>query len=505
MLSLAELLAQLLTTSKIERLERVPAEQYGLVWRFLVRSTAQALHDLGGGVPAATTDADALAGRIADALERTAGGANAFALFNPQYDRPAFLQPPLASAAEPKANDYRRDAPSRLIIAVGSKHHERKVGAGRLLDMESLAYALIAHQLGVIFVKGSYASQLAGSATGKGSGTPYMGVRLPGALDRTFRHDVATLLDTWRDVERERGLKGDVWALWTLPWDGTSSLGSEKLTPAFIPCARLIRLGSPRVDGLFDTVWFKPTKAKRVEDRTEGSGLGDPFLPLVPNPKRAGDMKARGAMETGYRYDEVVRLLFGGEEGTARPSPTVASMLSENAPGGVRVVFEGMAFDQGKTLGFHRRELLLPEGNLLDLREPDLVRSIHGEYLRVVKDAQAALRGAARILLNGAPKPREGDKAKIDAGAQALQRHVDDIYPDALLEAAREKRGGVEDVSTRWVERIRGLALEVHREAQSMLPVPATRRLQREVEAESYLRRKLPAAVRPSITTEAMA
>jgi hypothetical protein len=504
-LSLADLIAQLLTHSQVEGLVRVPAEQHGLVWRFLVRSAAQALHDLETELPPPTTDAASLAMEVTGVLERTAGGADAFDLFNPQYGRPAFLQPPLASGMAPKDQGYRADAPSRLIIAVGSKHHERKVGTGRVLDAEALMYALIAHQLGVIFVKGSYASQLAGSATGKGSGTPYMGVRIAGALDRTFRHDVGTLLRRWRDVERERGLTGRVWALWASPWDGTSSVGSEKLTPAFIPCARLVRVDAPRDDGYFDTLWFKPTKAKRVEDRTQGSGLGDPFLAQVPNPKRPGDMKARGTMETGYRYDEVVRLLFGGEDGTARPSPTVEAMMSAPAAGDVRVIFEGMAFDQGKTLGFHRREILLPEGSLLDLREPDLLRSTHAEFLRIVKDAQSALRGAARILLNGAPKPREGDKPKVDAGAQMLQHAVDEVYLDALLEAARERRAGSEDVAGRWAARVREMALETHRSAQAMVPVPSARRLQREVEAESYLRRKLAASAAFDTHPEAVA
>ncbi len=490
-LTLPGLIARLLTDGGAVGLPRLPADQHGPVWRFLVRCAAQALHTAGHGLPADTTDPSMLTSLLSAALVRVTGSTSAFALENGNGTEPAFLQPPVAGGQPVQAAGYRAGSASRLTLAMGGKGHERKPDADRSLDAEALVYALIAYQSGVIYTKGNYASQLMGSATGKGSGMPIMRVRFDGGLHRSFRHDVGVLLDRWDDVRRERGLTGAVWALWTVPWDGSTPLGSEALTPAFIPCARLVRIGAPGPDGRFAEVWFLPTKKARVEDRTDGSGLGDPFLPQVPNPRRPGDHKARGTMGTGYRYDEVVRLLFGGEDGSARPSPTVASLLDAGDVGTVRVVFEGMAFDQGKTLGFHSREVLLPEGNLLDLRDPDLLRETHGEFLRRVKDAQSALRGAARILLNGSPRPRTGDAAKIDLSAQALQYAVDTVYVDALLDAVRRRRAGEATAVDEWSARVRTMALDAHAATQAMVPTPTTQRLRREVEAESFVRRKL--------------
>jgi hypothetical protein len=245
-------------------------------------------------------------------------------------------------------------------------------------------------------------------------------------------------------------------------------------------------------------VWFLPSRKARIEDRTQGSGLGDPFLPQVPHPKRPGDYKARGTLATGYRYDEVVRLLFGGEDGRGRPSPTVAALLDVGDVGTVRVLFEGMAFDQGKTLGFHRREVLLPEGNLLDLREPDLLRETHGAFLRDVKEAQSALRGAARILLHGVPRKRSGDGPKVELGAAALQHAVDDVYLEALLEAVRRRRSGDTSGLDDWAAQVRAMALAAFEQTRALLPTPSTQRLRREIDAESYLRRKLALPASPA-------
>lgn len=490
-LGLSSLLAHLLTNSDAVALPRIPIDQHGPVWRFLVRSAAQALHDLRSGLPEPKGDCDALAALLASALGAAAGADGAFMLYNPIGGGPAFLQPPVAGGANPAEAGYQKGSAARLALAVGGKNHERKKETDRSLSAEALIYALIAYQSGVIYTKGNYAAQLMGSATGKGAGMPFMGVRFDGPLERSFRHDVAVMLDRWEDVRRERGLAGTVWALWTLPWDGEVALGSEQLTPGFIPCARLVRIDSADADGRYGDVWFMPSRKARVEDRTQGSGLGDPFLPQVPHPKRPGDYKARGTMGTGYRYDEVARLLFGGEDGRGRPSPSVAAVLDAVDAGTVRVIFEGMAFDQGKTLGFHRREVLLPEGNLLDLREPDLLREMHGAFLRHVKEAQGALRGAARILLQGVPRKRPGDEAKAEFGATALQHAVDDVYLDALLEAVRRHRSGDASGLEDWAGRVRDMALAVFEQTKASLPTPSTQRLRRQIDAESFLRRKL--------------
>jgi CRISPR system Cascade subunit CasA len=499
-LALPALLARLLTPeSGVRRLARLAAEQHGPVWRFLVRCGAEALHALGRPLPAPGTASDAVAREVASVLAARAGGLPAWGLHEPDVGRPAFLQPPLPNVGEPAAAGYKPTTVARLTLAVGGKNHERKADSGRVLDAESLVAALITFQGGAIYTKGNYASQLMGSGSGKGSGSPYVGARLAGTLDVTFRHDVQTVLAEWETVRRERGLRGGVWALWTVPWDGESSISVETLDPAFIPCARLVRVGAPDADGRWSSAWYRSTTKARVSDPTEGSGLGDPFLPLVSHPKRPGDRKARGTMGTGYRYDEVVRLLFGDSARPGAPSPSVAALLDTRPPDGARIRFEGMAFDQGKTLGFHHREILVPAGNYLDFEDGGEIRALHADFLQVVKDAQAALRAAARILLLGSPKPNRHAAAKTEAGAQTLQSAVDAVYVDRLLAAARAARAGDANSVDAWRAWVREQALRAFEQTRHAVPTPTSTRYQREVSAEAYLRRKL-AAPQPEAT-----
>jgi hypothetical protein len=490
------LLASLLTPgAAVRRLPRLAAEQHGPMWRFLVRCGAEALHALGRPLPPADVDPRALADDLARVLTERAGGTQGWRLHETDVGRPAFLQPPFPGTGTPPTVGYKPATMARLALVVGGKDHEQKVDADRVLDTEAVIAALVTFQGGAIYTKGNYASPLMGSATGKGSGTPYVGVRLEGALDATYRHDVQTMLAGWETVRRGCGLRGQVWALWTEPWDGESSLPSDVLDPAFIPCARLVRVGPPDGDGRWSSLWYRSTRKRRVEDATEGSGLGDPFLPLVPNPKRPGDRKARGTMATGYRYDEVVRLLFGEEARAAAASPSVTALLASRPPDGARVRFEGMAFDQGKTLGFHHREILVPAGNYLDLEAPGMLRALHAEFLQVVKDAQYALRAAARILLLGSPKPRPHVAARTDAGAQALQAAVDAVYVDRLLAAARAVREGAGDAHgvDAWRAWVRAQALRAFDETRHAVPTPTSTRYQREVTADACLRRNLAA------------
>lgn len=487
-IALPALLARLFTPSSVRGLPRLTAEQHGPVWRFLVRCGAEALHALGRVLPAVDAAPQRMADDIARTLAERAGGASAWELYQPDIGRAAFLQPPVPGGGRADDAGYRPATVARLSLAVGGKNHERKADADRALDDESLVFALITFQSGAIYTKGNYAAPLMGSASGKGSGMPYVGGRLRGALDATFRHDVAVLLDGWDTVRRERGLRGTVWALWAEPWDGELSLPSERLDPAFIPCARLVRVGAPNPDGSWSSVWYRSTKQARVRDATDGSGLGDPFLPLVPNPKRPGDHKARGTMSTGYRYDEVFRLLF---DDASRPSPSIAGLLNARPPEGARLRFEGMAFDQGKTLGFHQRDVLVPAGNYFDFDAPDHVRALHTQFLQVAKNAQSALRAAARILLLGTPKPDRHAAAKTDAGAQALQHVVDAAYIDHLLAAARRARAGDERGVDAWRAWVRDAAMMAFERARHAIPTSTSTRWQREVSADAYLRRKL--------------
>jgi hypothetical protein len=272
-----------------------------------------------------------LEGAIRDGLRSAAddpdGSRGVWALHQPDPTQPGFLQPPTPEGRPPEEAKYSANTLSLLTSAIGSKNHERKVDVARALDGEQAAYALIEFQLGAVFGgRGNYGSQIMGSASGAGSGSPFMGARLGIGENESFRHDVGVLLRSWSDIRDEYGLRGDVWALWTKSWDGESSLPSERLEPAFIPLARLVRLGPPTEGGEFTTVWFRATTRARVQDRSGGGNLGDPFTPRVPDLRNPEQLKVRGALEGGYGYAEVVNLLFGTDATleTSEPEETAA-------------------------------------------------------------------------------------------------------------------------------------------------------------------------------------
>lgn len=495
-LSLSELLASLLTGSEpVLGFPHVAAEQHGYWYRFLVRCAAKALRELGipmeraVGLPTA-----GLQHSVTEVLARVVGGEDAWLLFQPEPAKPGFLQPPVAGGTLPGA--YKANGISLLSAAIGSKQHERKSEAVRSLGPEHTVYALLELQMGAIYGgAGNQASQLMGSGSGKGSGTPFMGVRIGADLRDTFRHDVEVMLRGWDRVAIQKGLSGRVWALWAEPWDGNQALQTRQLDPAFIPCARLIRLAPPRADGSFDTVWFRTSGARvNLKEHGKGGDLGDPFTPFVPDVRPPHAPKIRGTMDRGYTYEEVVNLLFGGDAkrpGTPSASVSEAARRRINPETPVRVVFEGTAYDQGKTGGFHRRELPLPPQAARSFTDPDPLLAAHDFMLKKAKEAKSALRGAARVLLAGNPKPRTGDAGKVEAGARLLEERIDREYLPELFRAAEQQTNDDDSYHRTWTQQLTDWALAVHEQTAHTLPTAGGRQYQRRVDADAFLNRKL--------------
>jgi hypothetical protein len=494
-LSLPMLLARLLAGEEVSGFPHLTAEQRGYFWRFVVRCAAKALHEMGMDVDAAARATRQLADGIMHVLaELTPAGA--WLLYQPDSTRPGFLQIPTPDGKPPgKENNYKANPVSLLTSTIGGKNHERKSEVTRELTPEEALYAVIEYQTASIYkLKQGYESQLTGTRDGAGSGVPFMGARIGGSNGMTFRHDVRVLLDQWPDIMDVTGLQGDIWALWVEPWDGKSQIGAEHLDPSFIPVARMIRLDTPE-NGVFRHVWFRETWTggkPRVRDHTGGGRLGDPFTPLVPDPK-TGIPKVRGTLRDGYSYAEVVRLLFGDEQRGGTPSPSVQALagLDDQLRLDLRVLFEGTAYERGKTGGFHRREVLLPAQNVGFISDPVPLRAAHAEMLQRVKDAKSALRGAARILLTGELKPRPGDEGKTGGPVTVLDQRVDAAYLEQLFAATERKERGDENWLQPWLDWLAEQTWDVFRGTRGMLPTTTGRLWEREIDAEGYLQHKL--------------
>jgi hypothetical protein len=472
------------------------AEQASHWYRFLARCGAKALRTIGADPGDMTgRSIGEVAGEIGDALVYAAGSREAWFLVAQRPAVPAFLQVPVAEDRRPEEENYKPRHVSLLTALIGSKEFERKSEAARAMTSAEVVYALIEYQGGAIFGgRGNYETPLTPSRSGKGSGVPFMGVRMPGGLGATFRWDVSGMLAEWDRVRSVHGLGGDVWALWTQPWDGTTSLPATSLDPAFIPLARMVRLQPPDDGGFFHEVLFRPSAASRVSDHTGGGMLGDPFTPTVASPKDPTKRKVRGVMEGGFTYTEVARLLGFAGHAEGQPSASVSRYFA--TPGaefetGVVVLFEGVAFEQGKTLGFYRRELLLPVPReaSMGFRDPEPFRAVHAWMLERVTAAKKALRGAARILLTGERRPRRGDDALVGLAPDLLDGFADvgDAYLTIMLQGGAGLAEGDLSYQETWAAWLVSRTRAAFQKAKAILPVPGAQRFRREVAAEDYL------------------
>ena len=501
--SLPEVVARLLIEDDpIVTFPGLAAEQFSHWYRFLVRCASRALRGLPDRDPAGSWDEQGLAGLLRDRWIEASGGEAAWLLHNPDLRVPAFLQPPVADAtadASPADAGYKEGLVASITALLGSKNFERKADAVRAMSAPELIYALLEFQGGVIYGgSGSYQTQLTPSKSGKGSGVPFMGIRLPEGLGATFQRDVAAFRAAESRIREDLKVNGEVWALWTLPWDGDKSMPSTELDPDFIPLARLVRVDDPGNDSVYSTVWFRTSSVSRVEDLSGGALLGDPFTPTIPNPKEDGGRKVRGVMDYGFNYREVAELLGFGERGV-RPSDSVTTFFEERGSdrrAGVQVVLEGLAFEQGKTLGFHRKVLPLPIGRAsrASFTRPEPFREAHARMLAVLRDGKSILVGSARIVLTGAPSKR--GKAEHELVGLPLARlevfaEEGDAYLDHLFRFGQREHAGDESWEEEWRKWVSERAGRAFMQALPMLPSPVGQRVRREADALNYLEARL--------------
>ncbi len=489
--TLAGTLAALLSERgpPVEGFPNLSAPQHSYWYRFLVRCAARALEVEGRTVQSVADEPpDSLAETVRDALQRAAGGGAAWSLHAGRAMDPAFLQAP-ATADQPLDQlKFKRDGVSRLTGAMGAKNHERKPGVIRWLSPERLVFALVEYQTSVIYAgRGNYESQLTGSRSGAASGTPFMGAWLDGSLERTFRYDVQVLLKRLDTIRSDHGLRGDLWALWTEPWNGKDPVPSHALHPAFIPLARQVRLEEP-VEGGYRGLWFRASKGPRVDDAAGGGDFGDPFTPTIDH---ASGRKVRGTIGRGYDYREMISLLLGDEG--KHPSRSVAELRKQRFDPDVRVEvrFEGTSFQQGKTVGFHSRMLPAPAvgygrtGYRPVLDDPERALEVHRAMLDDVKAAQSVLRGAARLLVHGSVTPRDGDSSGA-IPTELLNDWLEERYYPLLNEwAARYAEG--EEWQAEWRRSLAGAARDAFRAAEPRLSVTTGSRFERQSGAWSYL------------------
>lgn len=301
----------------------------------------------------------------------TGGDAGPWDVMNEDMAKAAFLQSPVKGA--PK---WEREAhPDDLDRLVSSKNHELKrgrVSAGD--DPEVWIYALISLQTCSGY-SGSGNNGIARMNGGYGS-RPFVYLTPSRRFDHSFSRCLRQMLRRRTQLVRQHphfAQGGDLAAVWIREWDGKTQLLPSQLDPFFVEICRLVRLARGP-DGMIYAL-RATTEAKRINTGDKQSDLkgdiGDPFAPFD---RENGGMLT--VQETGFDYVLATRLLTGGlrEDKSQRYRHSLLQDLDLDAGdrGEMILHMSVTAGGQGKTAGWHERDIILPE------QAVDLLAALYG-------------------------------------------------------------------------------------------------------------------------------
>ena len=325
----------------------------------------------------------------------TEGADDAWCVVVDDPQRPAFMQPPVASAEQAGKLDPKAETPDEFDVLQAAKNHDVKAARMSGAAVEDWVYALISGQTMSSFLgAGNYG--VARMNGGSGS-RPCVGVVT--SLNASERWQ----LDTQRLLESRDGLLAPDWPykkdgvslLWCVPWDGTSSIALDALDPFFIEVARIIRL---KEDKGAITALGQPTNSPRVAAKNQKGNVGDPWIPITRKTGGALTISATGLTP------QLLRDLLLDDEKYIRAPMQVITPGDKAVWVRVSVIVGG----QGKTDGYH--EAMIPVG-----RRPRFALAGGAERERLTRLSQwgldqastaqnRSLRPALFMLIEGGPE-----------------------------------------------------------------------------------------------------
>jgi len=365
---------------------RLRTHQFPPWCMFLAQLAAIALHR------ARLSDLPAEEGRWRDLLLAVSDGRHEpWCLIVEDLASPAFFQPPVPEGSLDGWNTY--ETPDEIDIVVTARGHDVKVGAIPEDDVEAWVYALMTLQT----MQGVYGQRKYGIARmNKGLGNrPRVGLTTGPAAGERFCRDVRVLLDSW-DRALEAGFgEGGFGLLWLVPWDGTTSLARDQLSPHFIEVCRRVRLRwrQSRVECVGSTSRVKRSLSAEQENRGD---VGDPWTPV----DREGAALTVG--ERNFNYQLLAELICGDsyEQASAqKPMPEDTDPMTFTVWAMVR--------GQGRTEGLRERDVPLPANIRWRLGRPDERAALGKRSQSYVADAARMARDVLRPALHelGPAKP----------------------------------------------------------------------------------------------------
>lgn len=370
--------------------------------------------------------------------------------------RPAFMQ-----AAEPSGSTAswknRLVAADELDMLVTSKNHDLKAARMSRSTPQEWVYALISLQTQEGFLgSGNYGiSRMNGGFANKCG----VGIHPKGAWGARWHRDLVAISGARKALIEKfefPPLNGHA-LLWTLPWDGASSLSFTSLDPWYIEICRRVRL-TQAVGGLASLV--TGSKAPRIAAKELNGITGDPWIPVDGAAAKALTIGGRG-----FDYKLASELLLGSK----LTKPTAQMWLPSDDREGVYLLAQGVARGQGKTEGYHERRIPVSK----TVRKAFLTQSTDGlaklaeERITAIAEIRRMLWVALTVLFGNGTKDESGKdkdasdsvKDRANLFAQPFEVQCDSLFFSELTEEI--EASDRESVRSQWLLSLAGRAVLV--------------------------------------------
>ncbi|RKQ84260.1 CRISPR-associated Cse1 family protein [Brockia lithotrophica] len=400
-----------------------------------------------------------------DKLRGLAGpaGDDAWTLVVDDLDKPAFLQPPI-----PEGDQRRLEAtaftPDELDLLPTSKNHDLKKARASSAEVDVWAYALISLQtMSGYYGRGNRGISRMNSGYGNRPIAEVVRSFRPG---RRWQDAVERLLLHRREVlEGSFGYDPHGLVLvWTVPWDGKTSLLLRQLDPFYLEICRRIRLRSDGVSIVrADSV---PADNDRIAAKEFKGVVGDAWLPVVTD-----DLKAYTVPPDGLSVDTLRRLIFeDGFKLGALQKPL------DHWQGDVYFSVSVLVRGEGKTNGFYHRIVPIPERVHPRLWKRQEQRTTYAQLSknaveRAGEVQHRVLKPAIYALLGGLERNgRESVTFKAwweRAAGEYTAAWENEFFPWLWSIPEDESR---DEALREWTRKLYSIALEVLRETEHRLP-----------------------------------
>jgi CRISPR system Cascade subunit CasA len=355
---------------------------------FLVQLAAIALHRAERTEPFATAQ-EWQAALLALTPDDPDGAA--WCLVSP-VGRPAFLQ-----ASEPSGDISTWKnclvAADELDMLVTSKNHDLK--AARMLNSsaEEWVYALVSLQTQEGFLgAGNYGISRMNGGFASRCG---VGIHPNGRWGARWMRDMAAISRQRQALVNDLGFvdsKGHA-LIWTIPWDGVTSLLLDSLDPFYIEICRRVKL---RQEGSIKAQ-VTGSKSARIAAKELNGNTGDSWMPVDTAAVKALTITSRGF---DYRLSSELML------GSKYRKPSAQEWLTTDDAEGVHFIAQGVARGQGKTGGYHERRIPISKSvrKAFQTRKTDALAKLAEERIAAISEIRKMLREALVTLFNSGAK-----------------------------------------------------------------------------------------------------